>query len=84
MANTNIIFLNCFIKIYRVTYDSKAEMTFDIHHQKFGLPDFFFEMHPCGLHICYPKKMGEFGFIQTVKDKMKLFSKQQIASATQA
>jgi hypothetical protein len=28
--------------------------------------------------------MGEFGFIQTVKDNMKLFSKRQIAGATQA
>jgi hypothetical protein len=28
--------------------------------------------------------MGEFGFIQMVKDNMKLFSKWQIASATQA
>jgi hypothetical protein len=44
----------------------------------------FFEMHPCGLHVCYPKKMGEFGFIQTVKDNMKLFSKQQIAGAARA
>jgi hypothetical protein len=41
-------------------------------------------MHPHGLHICYPKKMAEFGFIQTVKDNMKLFSKRQIAGATQA
>ncbi len=48
--------------------DSKVEMIFIVHHQQFGLPDLFFEMHPCGLHICYPKKMGEFGFIQTVKD----------------
>ncbi len=28
--------------------------------------------------------MGEFGFIQTVKDNMRLFSKQQIACATWA
>jgi hypothetical protein len=42
----------------------------------------FFEMHPCGLHICYPKKMGEFGFVQTVKVNVKLFSKRQIAGAT--
>ncbi len=53
-------------------------MTFVIHHQQFGLPDLIFEMHPCGLHSCYPKKMGEFGFIQMVKDNMKLFSKRQI------
>jgi hypothetical protein len=28
--------------------------------------------------------MGEFGFIQTVEDNMKLFSKRQIASAARA
>ncbi len=59
-------------------------MTYIIHHQQFGLPDLFFEMHPFGLHICYPKKMGEFGFIQTVKDNMRIFSKRQIAGATGA
>jgi hypothetical protein len=43
-----------------------------------------FEMHPCGLHVCYPKKMGQFGFVQTVHDNMKLTSKQQIAGAVKA
>lgn len=41
-------------------------------------------MHPCGLHICCPKKIGQFGFIQTVHDNMKLFSKCQIAEASKA
>ncbi len=50
--------------------------------QNVFLPDMFFEMHLCGLHICYLKKMGKFGFIQMVKDNMKLFSKRQIAGAT--
>jgi hypothetical protein len=27
------------------------------------------------LHVCYPKKIGEFGFVQTAEDNMKLFSK---------
>ncbi len=81
-AITNIICLKNLIKIYRVTYDRGVEMTFVIHCQQFGLPDLFFEMCPCGLHICYPKKMGVFGFIQTVKDNMRLFSKWQIAGAT--
>jgi hypothetical protein len=80
-AITNIICLKNLIKIYRVTYDSKAETTFIIHCRQFGLSDLFFEMYPCGLHICYLKKMGEFEFIQTVKDNMKLFSKHQIAGA---
>ncbi len=31
--------------------------------------------------MCYPKKMGQFGFVQTVHDNMKLFSKQQISGA---
>jgi hypothetical protein len=31
-----------------------------------------------------PKEDGEFGFIQTVKDNMKLFSKRQIAGAAHA
>jgi hypothetical protein len=73
-AITNIICLKNLIKIYRVTYDSKVEKTFVVYCQQFALPDLYFEMHPCGLHICYPKKMGEFGFIQMVKDNMKHFS----------
>jgi hypothetical protein len=83
-AITNIICLKNLIKIYRVTYDSKVETTFVIYCQQFGLLNLFFEMHPCGLHICYPKKMGEFGFIQTVKNNIKFFSKRQIAGANQA
>jgi hypothetical protein len=83
-AITNIICLKKLIKIYRVTYDSKVEMTFVVNHQQFGLPDLVFKMHPCGLHICYPKKTDEFGFIERVKDNMKLFSKRQIAGATRA
>jgi hypothetical protein len=59
-------------------------MTFVVHCQQFGLSDLFFKMHPCCLHIYYPKKRDVFGFIQTVKDNMKLFSKWQIAGATQA
>ncbi len=81
-AITNIICLKNLIKIYKVTYDSKVEMTFVVHLQQFCLPDLSFKMHLCGLHICYPKKMGEFGFIQIVKDNMKLFSKRQIAGTT--
>jgi hypothetical protein len=61
-----------------------VDTTFVVHFSAFGLPDLLFEMHPCGLHVCYPKNMGEFGFVQTVEDNMKLFSKQQIAGAVQA
>jgi hypothetical protein len=55
-----------------------------VHCSVFGLPDLLFEMHPRGLHVCYSKKMGKFGFVQTVEDNMKLFSKRQIAGAVQA
>ena len=83
-AITNIICFKNLIKIYWVTYDSEVDTTFIVHCQQCGLPYLFFEMHPCGLHICYPKKMGEFGFVQMVKDNMKLFSKREIAGATLA
>jgi hypothetical protein len=72
-AITNIVCLKKLIKIYRVTHDSKVEITFVVHCQQFSLTDLFFEMHPCGLHICCTKKMGEFGFIKTVKHNMRLF-----------
>jgi hypothetical protein len=48
-AITNIICLKNLIKINRVTYDSKVEMTFVVHPQQFGFSDLFFEMHQCGL-----------------------------------
>jgi hypothetical protein len=81
---TNILCLKNLIKCYRVTYDSKLDTTFVVHRFAFGLPDLMSEMHPCALHVCYPKKMSEFGFVQTVEENMKLFSKQQIAGAVQA
>ena len=83
-AITNIICLKSLIKCYRVTYDSEVDTLFVVHSGVHGLPDLLFEMHPCGLHVCYPTKMGEFGFVQTVEDNMQLFSKQQIAGAVQA
>ncbi len=48
------------------------------------MTDLLVEMHSCVLHVCYPKKMGQFGFVQTVYDNMKLFNKQQIAGAVKA
>ena len=67
-----------------MTYDSKVDTTFVVHCSAFGLPDLLFEMHLCGLHVCYPKKLGQFGFVQTVQDNMKLFSKHQVAGAVKA
>jgi hypothetical protein len=83
-AITNIICLKKVIKCYWATYDSKLDTTFVVHRSAFGLPDLLFEMHPCGLHMCYPKRVGGFEFVQTVEDNMKLFTKRQIAGAVQA
>ena len=76
-AITNIICLKNLIKCYRVTYDSEVGTTFVFHRSAYGLPDLLFEMHPCGLHVFYPKKLGQFGFV-------KLFSKHQVAGAIKA
>ena len=40
-------------------------------------------MHPSILHVLETKKMG-YCSVQTVEDSMKLFTKRQIAGATQA
>ena len=42
-------------------------------------------MHPCGLHVYYPEKIdGQYGFVQTVANNMKLFTKRQIDGALKA
>jgi hypothetical protein len=70
------------IRLYWVTNDSEWRMAFIVHREEFGLPKMVFDMHPCGLHIYYPKKIDElYGFVQTVADNMKLFTKQQIEGA---
>ncbi len=58
---------------------------FIVHWEEFGLPNMIFDMHPCGLHIFYPKKPnGQYGFVQTVADNMKLFTKRKIEGALKA
>jgi hypothetical protein len=83
-AITNILCLKNLIKCYRVTFNSKLDTTFVVNCGAFGLPDLLFKMHSCSLHVCYPKKMGQFGLVQTVHDNMKLFSKRQIIGANKA
>ncbi len=84
-AITNTICLKNLIHLYRVTYDSKPRTAFIVHQEEFGLPNMIFDMHPCGLHIYYPKKFDEqYGFVQTVADNMKLFTKRQIEGALKA
>ena len=83
-AITNIICLKNLIKCYRVNYDSEVDRSFVVHRSVHGLPDLLFEMHPWGLHICYPTKMRVFGSVQTVEENMRLFSKRQISGAVRA
>jgi hypothetical protein len=54
-AMTYIFCLKNLIRLYRVTNDSKRQMAFIVHWEEFGLPNMVFDMHPCGLHIHYPK-----------------------------
>jgi hypothetical protein len=71
--------------MYRVTHDSERQTAFIVHREEFGLPNMVFDMHPCGLHIYYPQKIdGQYGFVQTVADNMKLFTKRQIEGALKA
>ncbi len=79
---TNIICLKNMIRLYWVMYDSKHQMAFIVHREEFGLPNMIFDMHPCELHIYYPTKSnGQYGFVQTVAENMKLFTKRQIEGA---
>ncbi len=81
-AMTNIICLKNLIRLYQVTYDRERQMAFIVHWEEFGLPNMIFDMHPCGLHVSYPKTSnGQYGFVQIVADNMKLFTKQQIENA---
>ena len=54
---TNILWLKNLIRLYRVTYDSERRTAFIVHRVEFGLRNMVFDMHPCGLHVYYPKKL---------------------------
>jgi hypothetical protein len=62
-AIINTICLKNLIKIYRVTYDSKVYTTSLATAARLVCLTCFFEMNLWGLHVCYPKKMGKFGFV---------------------
>jgi hypothetical protein len=82
---TNILSLKNLICLYRVTYDSEKRTSFIVHREEFGVPDMVFDMHPCGLHVYCPEKIdGQYGFVQTVAENMKLFTKRQIDGALKA
>jgi hypothetical protein len=71
-AMTNILCLKNLIRLYRITHDSKRRTAFIVHREEFGLLNMVFDMHPCGLHVYYPKKFdGQYGFVQTVANNMK-------------
>ncbi len=84
-AMTNIMYLKNLIHLYQVTYDSEWWTAFIVHREEIGLPSMIFDMHPCGLHVYYPKESdGQYGFVQIVAKTMKLFTKQQIEGALKA
>ncbi len=61
------------LRMYRVTYDGERQTTFIVYWEGFGLPNMVFDLHPCGLHVYYPEKIdGQYGFVQTVANNMKL------------
>ncbi len=73
---TNIICLKNLVHLYWVTYDSEQRMAFIVHWEEYSLLNMIFYMCPFGLHLYYPKKTdGQYGFVQTVSDSMKLFNK---------
>jgi hypothetical protein len=84
-AITNILCLKNLIHLYWVTYDSECQTACIVHQEEFGLPNMVFDMHSCGLRVHYPEKIdGQYGFVQTVANNMKLFNKQQIEGAMKA
>ena len=66
-AITNIICLKNLIKCYQITYESEVDILFVVHCSAHGLPDLLFEMRPCGLHVCYPTKMGDLNSFRQFK-----------------
>ncbi len=62
-----------------MTYDGKLRTAFIVHWEEFGLPNMIFDMHSCRLHVYYPEQSnGQYGFVLTVTESMRLFTKQQI------
>jgi hypothetical protein len=55
-AITNNNCLKNLIRLDRVMYDSKRRTAFIVHWEECCLPNMNFDMHPCGLHVNYPKK----------------------------
>ena len=82
-AITNILSFKKLAKVYRITYDSDVSKTFTVHRESHGLVNLRFTMHPCGLHVLEQSMQGS-TFILTVDDNKKLFTKRQIAGATEA
>ncbi len=71
--------------LYWVTYDSEWWTACIVLWEEFGLLNMILDMHPCELHVYYPKKTNrQYGFVQTDKDNMELFTKQQIEGALKA
>ncbi len=84
-AITNLLSFKCLNDIYCITYDSKKEKAFIVHRSEHGMTDLCFVEHPSGLHIL-EQPDGDLGatFVQTVEQNMKMFTSQQVKSASKA
>lgn len=66
---------------------TKWRTTFIVQLEEFDLPNMVFDMISMWLHVYYLEKTDtdkQCGFVQTVADNMKLFTKQQIEGALKA
>ena len=80
---TNLLSSKELVKVFHITYVSEEATAFTIHNSVYGLVDLHFVMHPSGLHVLEINKGGHF-FVQTVEDNIKLFTRRQIAGATES
>ena len=74
-AITNLLSFKCLNDISRITYNSKKDKAFIVHHGNFGLTNLCFVEHLSGLHIL-ERPDGDSGatFVQTVEVNMKMFT----------
>ena len=66
-----------------MTYDSSESQLFVVHQEEVGKSNLYFHMHKSGLHY-YDLCVEHYGFVNTVGEKMKNFTKRQVKGAETA
>ena len=76
MCITNLLSFKELVKVFHITYDSEEAKAFPVHRSVYRLVDLHFVMHPSRIHVLVleTSKMGHC-FVQTIENKMKLFTK---------